>query len=683
MKTGATFFFYVFSMISLILANVATADSNQICMHKTAVTSLDSNLNAKMRTEGDSFASINGTPVYFYTDPYSIQRRPNGSAISYVAMGCFDKKILKAVNSIAFRVYWGDGSDDQVTSGSGTQKLTIGLTPERVLCYLHYFVGSANDQSCNETVELTIEQIDPALAAKLREVEENNKRWKEESSYYRTEIEDIEADIQHLEYAIRDRLGKPFADIDLEMWSHDNAFFEIYNIWKDAKKQTDAIKKNTKELLDKAATKEAALKSEILVAFPDSIPVELPTWKLPEVPQLTDGADYTDWGNQWLYSVNSARTSAQIQDILGRFVRSSTAIRKSLQSSPYYLGELRSFMNAFEKVETAIYSTGCGGSGCLSKDGYPKNSQVPQATRKVLRDDLPQIDATAAQQLERQVRAWEGSLTPQQKKVLQLVDALGVAANNVQTVVANDIGNARRTLSSAMQGAVEIAKTTACGVGATLTPGVNDAVDLYEAMYGVNICTGEPLKGWEQVLTGAGLIGGSGYFWRAVGKHVVDVEKVWSKIAVKFTTSKISRTLRKKIIKALEHTPVPPVRMRVGGDKVAIIGRSMGNPKRGLVGVKDARDALSAKGVTAEIFEVSDPQWKKFELAVDDYRKKVGDTAAMMPPDVVKTTDLYSDNAAWAKKLKDENYTVLDLGNPNNLAESSAFYDMELIMLFE
>ena len=40
------------------------------------------------------------------------------------------------------------------------------------------------------------------------------------------------------------------------------------------------------------------------------------------------------------------------------------------------------------------------------------------------------------------------------------------------------------------------------------------------------------------------------------------------------------------------------------------------------------------------------------------------------------------ENLAWATKLKDEGFTVLDLGNPNSLPAVSAFYEMEKSILF-
>ena len=42
----------------------------------------------------------------------------------------------------------------------------------------------------------------------------------------------------------------------------------------------------------------------------------------------------------------------------------------------------------------------------------------------------------------------------------------------------------------------------------------------------------------------------------------------------------------------------------------------------------------------------------------------------------------YLANVEWVNRMKRENFTFLDVGNPNNLTESSIFYDMEILKIF-
>ena len=142
-----------------------------------------------------------------------------------------------------------------------------------------------------------------------------------------------------------------------------------------------------------------------------------------------------------------------------------------------------------------------------------------------------------------------------------------------------------------------------------------------------------------------------------------------------------------KLHKPLETLPdgmkVQRIREGLDSDKIAIIGRSIGDPKNGLVGVKDVKKHLKANKVDSEIFNPEQKDWDSFVKAVEDYRARpnVADDA-MLPPKEVMKTDLYKANKSWAQKLKDKGYTVLDMGDPNEISEFSSFYAIEKKILF-
>ncbi len=115
-------------------------------------------------------------------------------------------------------------------------------------------------------------------------------------------------------------------------------------------------------------------------------------------------------------------------------------------------------------------------------------------------------------------------------------------------------------------------------------------------------------------------------------------------------------------------------RVRPGTNgKVAVIGRSMDNAvnpyAQGLQGETGegietfSGDQISPGAVTA---------WNtlKKQYAPDP-----------IPPDVVQDSQMYQDNQAWAQKLADQGYTVVDVDNPGGQADSP-FYEMEKQTLF-
>ena len=118
--------------------------------------------------------------------------------------------------------------------------------------------------------------------------------------------------------------------------------------------------------------------------------------------------------------------------------------------------------------------------------------------------------------------------------------------------------------------------------------------------------------------------------------------------------------------------------------KYAIIGRSMGNAQ--ITGVKDVYAELkNVKNLDAEIFDASSLQgiWKtKFDDAVAEFAEKTENWTKKLTNQELLQLKMYKLNKEWAQHLVDEGYTVLDMGDFNNLG-FSAFYSMEKLTIFK
>lgn len=108
----------------------------------------------------------------------------------------------------------------------------------------------------------------------------------------------------------------------------------------------------------------------------------------------------------------------------------------------------------------------------------------------------------------------------------------------------------------------------------------------------------------------------------------------------------------------------------------------MGDPDRGLVGVNNAARHLGDRGITPKTFQPSLESRRDFDAVLKNYRDIIGNDQAMLPDAMVKSTDLYKENVRWVSSLKEEGFTVIDLGNPNSLPSPSVFYEMEKSILF-
>lgn len=119
-------------------------------------------------------------------------------------------------------------------------------------------------------------------------------------------------------------------------------------------------------------------------------------------------------------------------------------------------------------------------------------------------------------------------------------------------------------------------------------------------------------------------------------------------------------------------------------DKIAIIGRSMGNRKIKpiQVGVNDAASHLESKGIKVNTFS-DDEAWDEFVKHQQRYNARHGlplDTH--LPNNEVVKTLMYKRNKQWAQKLVNEGYTIVDLGDPNGLNVFSPFYAIEKLVIF-
>lgn len=73
------------------------------------------------------------------------------------------------------------------------------------------------------------------------------------------------------------------------------------------------------------------------------------------------------------------------------------------------------------------------------------------------------------------------------------------------------------------------------------------------------------------------------------------------------------------------------------------------------------------------ISEDATKQWRQWKSKYTDGK---------IPYDEVKKTIFYQDNEKFIRKMKAEGYTFIDLGNPLGTTEPSAFYDMEINLIF-
>jgi hypothetical protein len=122
-----------------------------------------------------------------------------------------------------------------------------------------------------------------------------------------------------------------------------------------------------------------------------------------------------------------------------------------------------------------------------------------------------------------------------------------------------------------------------------------------------------------------------------------------------------------------EFNGVKADRVRPGtSDKVAVIGRSMGQA------VEPYSEGAAKAGYDMETFQgdrISDAAQEQWKNLKTQYAPNP------IPDEAVRQSQMFQENKAWAQKLADQGYTVVDVDNPGGQAKSQ-FYEMEKQVLF-
>lgn len=148
------------------------------------------------------------------------------------------------------------------------------------------------------------------------------------------------------------------------------------------------------------------------------------------------------------------------------------------------------------------------------------------------------------------------------------------------------------------------------------------------------------------------------------------VDKIFSSARKLGVKTGVGTKIYAKLHKPLQSLPngLKVKRIREGADstKIAVIGRKMPGV------VDDTAAHLRKSGAKIETFS-DDVAWKKFKKRQIEYNRKNGiPDKTYLPHNEVVKTDMYKNNKAWAQKLKDDGYTVIDLGDPLNATYGSS-----------
>lgn len=232
------------------------------------------------------------------------------------------------------------------------------------------------------------------------------------------------------------------------------------------------------------------------------------------------------------------------------------------------------------------------------------------------------------------------------------------------------------------------------------TPVVGDIKSLIDVVTGKNLITGETLTTEERIITGtfaiASLALGGGvirsainaskqleklsyYFLKYSIEKVADFTSTLQK-STEIVSSAFKYNIynpRKIAVYAQIHDTIKTLpdglqvqRIRAGSSpqKFAVIGRKMEI-------VNKTKTHFAKNHQTLNTFEVSEEAQKQYRQFVNINKRE-----PTYEENLVSLT--YQENKKWAEDLINDDYTVLDLGNPMNEPTASPFYDIEIKTIF-
>lgn len=221
-----------------------------------------------------------------------------------------------------------------------------------------------------------------------------------------------------------------------------------------------------------------------------------------------------------------------------------------------------------------------------------------------------------------------------------------------------------------------------------MVPVVGTAKDLWEAITGQSILTGERLTDQERFVAGVSAVslGVAGFVARAIkggvktSKAMIDGVQAVDQTSIKLGRGSIHKNYvalapkMAKIAEAETFAGFKAVRVIPGtGDKIAIVGRSM-----------DAVSPYSSRLERAFLERGINVKPETFSLDSGTLSQKAADSLnflrrtnqGRLSDEQLKETLVYRENRSWAQKLRDQDYTIVDLGNPFG-KEESIFYNLE------
>lgn len=670
--------------------------------------------------EGAAFLTVNGIGIGFFRGDDSPCDRTENGCVDQVdsSWGCLPKRYLYTDRPNVFRFNITNVNpntyvnlyNDVILSPRTPLELYLWKNLHRVGTYpSHHFVGEKEKSFSYLVLTSQDGAAIGRVQTSIRDLIDKAKSYLELHSKYWNEIID-------LENRLGDLLHLNLLEIDLSTLDAPDWFKDLIRNARESLDKAQAERGRKLSDLEKEATRLSDEAKKIL----EEANIDTSEHDLVEHEELKDDeeAEDDDYPEDNEYSRSASETISSLTEAWNRqdridFVQvfyNWQQIQKTLASAlevriGVIKGEWEAFQLAHNRVMAAVRQY-------MDDRLYFHSSGVPETTKDAIDTIIMKRSPTVGQEIKKVVN----TLPRADSQTLRVFGDIEELARGYQDATDAELpfwDRLGRGLSAHIKQIASAAGQVLECVSKSMVAG--PYADFYELRHGKSFCTDAELDSVDLAMAGASLsisagaviLGGplgsgaassltrgvkwlKSFFSRTVQKfssqkvlHALGITEKIIESAKKFNITQKGMKAYTRIYEAVDSLPpglkVKRIREGLENNKIAVVGRSMGNQR--LQGVNDVAQHMKTKGIDVEIFNGGDT-WDSFVETVKKYRTEVGDPSVMLPNDLVVKTDLYKANKAWANKLKEQGYTVMDIGDPNGLNIFSPFYSLEKSILF-
>ena len=600
----------------------------------------DSSASARQDRDTEDFVFLNSNPIHFHVVPGSVVSMVSRQgAVRSISRGIGSRLFLNVGNNVVSYTYVTRGAE--FMSSGFLESVLYQTVAGRVqkICETLAVAGQRARGSCQSQFHMTLEELDPQLAAQIRELAALL-----ESLQKYSKVDEFKEKFKLAQALLEKMANLEFSELAPEDFeAFGQAKEAILNLRKDIAVLQQEIRETQSRIKENLEKKSSLIKNELSREGIPSLsrPKMEITFASSESGSSTGGEGdtfdkenniYKTYANKVLDELQANLRSndrlAFISNVEAWTKTVATYERIALDRQHFSKREWEAFQEHYEAVATFVESH-------LDKDLWFKDSPIPVEIRESLRAEMRELAESESSDLESALKKLSTkNLTPEQKTSIELVAALVLVAKELSKAPKRE-----EVLPDFRDTVIEATKVIASGISCLAKAQLTSRLgSFYELVSGKSICDGSELSTTERVLSGVelalgtpklltflGTVVGVGTFAKKAEKVMASASDAFKKVGnmaeffetafgklLKSKSAKTSRMIQGQSVYRIESSVQASAEVALRkGDQFYLDGLH-----------KDHLEVFSAKGKFIAVLNLDGSfNLKKFERAAKEGRR--------------------------------------------------------------